>query len=537
MSGFITNGNINSNSGQFGIAVIDTLSSTTTLWTAYVNKPHRYIFTLSGNQTVILPEIRSSSSFDIAKAAIGHSLFIANKDSGSDELTIEDSNNATISTLSAQNSALFVAENDSPQTWKVINYAGSGIEDVNVTNPMNNQILVYNSSPGEWNNENPGTLTLAAGSGISLSSPETYNPVTGDQTITITSTAATPDLNTVYQVGGNTVDINSGDGPIILRDDSSPQIGSIFIIDDGTERYLDINNSYLSALKAATPTGSNGIVIGASADIGSADNAIALGTGSGATGDSSIAIGTNCQSSGNNAICIGPNSSAEFSDSICIGSGSSLNAAYQISIGRNNTVNGNNSGIISPTSSTINISGAGHFILSCVDSELSNADAGYFDKFFTAGERWFTNIASTDPDYTRANRTTWGANEVKTTSGNVTNDQFTSTLNLPDCYSVIMRIMLIGTQTNCVLDPAPVWSYTYHAHAVNSGSPPSITISSQTNRTAIEDGTSLNNSNPLVFSSTGNTLQFGLTTTGLEDSPADEIQWILIVEAAFNNFA
>lgn len=252
-----------------------------------------------------------------------------------------------------------------------------------------------------------------------------------------------------------------------------------------------------------------------------------------------VAIGRSSKSSGTEAVVIGNESTVWNTGNIAIGAGIGVTGEYGIAIGSNSIITGNNSAIISPTNATITNEATNSMILSTLDSTLTlSAGAtnnGILTKVFSGGERWAVNVSSGEIDYTRANKYTWGANEVKTTSGNVTNDKFTSTLELLDCYSVMIKARLIGAITDC--DVQKTWSYTYHTNATNSGSPPTIFINPLINITATENIPSLNSGDPLVFTVGTDLIEFGITTTGLEDSPADVIQWVLILEAVYNKFA
>jgi len=380
--------------------------------------------------------------------------------------------------------------------------------------------------------------------------------------------------------------MNSVDGPIILRNDDG-SFGSMFQIVDSslTDKLLDVNTGYFAALKPTdTITGSNGISIGVGSLIAAADNSIALGSssvadfdnaigigngaeansissiaiGTGAvivdssssnniaigtsssagTGGNAIAIGSNSNASADNTISIGQLSSASGTNAIALGDNTGVTGIYGIAIGSSSLITGDNSAIISPTSATITNEATNSIILSTLDSALTltanTLNNSTLTTVFSSGQRWVSNVSAGELDYTRANRLTWGANETKTTSGNVTNDQFTSTLDLPDCYSVLIKAQLIGTLTDC--DVSKTWSYTYYTNATNAGSPPTISINPFTSIIATENIPSLNNANPLVFTPTTDAIEFGITTTGLNDSPADVIQWILILEVAYNKF-
>lgn len=348
MSGFLTSANIHSKGGQFGVSIVDVLTSNITLWTEYPNKPHRFIFNTSIDREVILPSI--SQTINPATAIIGHSIIITNQ---STNRTITVMNNAspavTVADMQPESTFIFIAE-EATDTWEAVLLNDTkrmgGLRTVTGGGTMVKDTYVLSESGAEYSitlppaydgrdvyiivakiqssgktahsftltsstgsesiydpfaasGANPYVTTVTFPSGIAVHQVYHFRYIetgTGDSTFTtawqLLSTIES--LNNTYKyapVEGNTVDMDSTQGPIIL--DDATGIGSVFRIQDSANKYLDVHNSYFAAGGTTTlpASGSNAVAVGANNNPGTSTNCILIGSNTLVSANNSIAIG------------------------------------------------------------------------------------------------------------------------------------------------------------------------------------------------------------------------------------------------------
>lgn len=280
-------------------------------------------------------------------------------------------------------------------------------------------------------------------------------------------------------------------------------------------------------------SGSNSVGIGNAAT--AAATSIAIGSVSQATTTDTLAIGQVCVASAFRAMAIGRAATASNSRTTALGDTVTSSGLYAITIGVENTTSGTSSLTISPTLTATTNAAINAALLSTVDNALTlsagTTNNNIFTKLFATGERWATDVTASAINYARPNRLTWGANETKTTTNNVTNSTFVTQLELLSGFTAMIHVSLIGAITSDATGRR--WSYLYHLNVVNNGGV--VSTSATKNINAIESAPSLNAADPLVFTPAVNSVQFGITTTGLVVT--DVIQWILVIDVVYNKFA
>lgn len=143
----ITNGTIHSYGGQFGLTVIDTLTtSPIDLWVAYPERPHNFVLDPNGvDRTVRLPLVG-------VDADVGHSVFIKN-DGTTNTLTVADAGGATIQVLGPKESNYIIGR-DVPNDWTIV-MSGNEVPTVTTFISLSdtpasyaaNRILATNGTP------------------------------------------------------------------------------------------------------------------------------------------------------------------------------------------------------------------------------------------------------------------------------------------------------------------------------------------------------------------------------------------------------
>jgi hypothetical protein len=195
-------GNLNVGSGQLGLTVIDTLtSSPIDLWTEYPQKPHYYVLDPDGvDREVRLPGVGGVS------AIIGHSVFIKNV-STTNTITVKNAGGVSLIRILAPTEASVIIAKDSPNDWTLISVSDEDPVNTFIDHgdtPSSytgnaNKVLSVNSGETavEFSENLVGTTTDVSGESITLGKGST----SGSASLSIGKDASTVDSSSAIGPG------------------------------------------------------------------------------------------------------------------------------------------------------------------------------------------------------------------------------------------------------------------------------------------------------------------------------------------------
>jgi hypothetical protein len=266
----------------------------------------------------------ASNSFAIIQPDVGTS---PTADSATDTLTLTSSDSSiTITGNSTTDTVDFVVATTPPSNL-------GDLSDVTIASPTNGEVLTYNSSTGEWENQSAG------GGGGPGPGPGGSGDVTGPSSSTD---------NAIVRFDGTT-------GKVIQDYTSSPPT----ITDAGVASFADASHAQSERVGAlSTVGGVRATAYGYNAGADSSDST-SIGWNSGgtavrhvclgrsatvsSTGTASIAIGYITSATGSAAAAIGSNASASQIGAFAMGNSCTATNAYAISVGNSSAVSGDSS--------------------------------------------------------------------------------------------------------------------------------------------------------------------------------------------------